>query len=56
MVLSKDKKRFYLTNSLEEVEILDIATRKSIDHFSMSEGATSGPTSGAWFRIRSIVS
>ncbi len=38
MVLSKDKKRFYLTNSLEEVEILDIATRKSIDHFSMSEG------------------
>jgi hypothetical protein len=38
MVLSKDKKRFYLTNSLEQVEILDIATRKSIDHFSMSEG------------------
>lgn len=38
MVLSKNKKRFYLTNSLEEVEILDIATRKSIDHFSMSEG------------------
>ena len=38
MVLSKDKKRFYLTNSLEDVEILDIATRKSIDHFSMSEG------------------
>ena len=36
--LSKDKKRFYLTNSLEEVEIIDIATRKSIDHFSMSEG------------------
>ena len=38
MVLSKDKKRFYLTNSLEDVEILDIATRKSIDRFSMSEG------------------
>src|SRR5713101_6425083 len=38
MVLSKNKKRFYLTNSLEDVEILDIATRKSIDHFSMSEG------------------
>ena len=38
MVLSKDKKRFYLTNSLEEVEILDVASRKSIDHFSMSEG------------------
>jgi DNA-binding beta-propeller fold protein YncE len=38
MVLSKDRKRFYLTNSLEQVEILDVATRKSIDHFSMSEG------------------
>ena len=38
MVLSKNKKRFYLTNSLEDVEILDIATRKSIDHFSMKEG------------------
>jgi hypothetical protein len=40
MVLSKDRKRFYLTNSLEQVEILDVATRKSIDHFSMSEGPT----------------
>jgi hypothetical protein len=39
MVLSKNKKRFYLTNSLEEVEILDVAARKSIDHFSMSEGS-----------------
>jgi hypothetical protein len=39
MVLSKDRKRLYLTNSLEQVEILDVATRKSIDHFSMSEGA-----------------
>src|SRR6185312_935218 len=29
MVLSRDKKRFYLTNSLEDVEILDIAGRKS---------------------------
>jgi hypothetical protein len=38
MVLSKNKKRFYLTNSLEDVEILDIASRKSIDHFSMKEG------------------
>ena len=26
MVISKDKKRFYLTNSLEDVEIIDIAT------------------------------
>jgi WD40-like Beta Propeller Repeat len=38
MVLSKDRKRFYLTNSLEQVEILDVSTRRSIDHFSMSEG------------------
>src|SRR3982751_2600429 len=38
MVLSKDRKRLYLTNSLEDVEILDVASRKSIDHFSMNEG------------------
>ena len=38
MVLSKDHKRFYLTNSLEEVEILDVASRRSIDHFSVKEG------------------
>ncbi|HKB12208.1 MAG TPA: hypothetical protein VKD69_16215 [Vicinamibacterales bacterium] len=38
MVLSKDRKRFYLTNSLEQIEVLDLATRKSIDHFSVSEG------------------
>jgi hypothetical protein len=39
MVLSRDKKRFYVVNSLsEQVEIIDIASRKSIDHFSLSEG------------------
>jgi len=38
MVLSRDRKHFYLTNSLEQVEILDVAARKTIDHFSMSEG------------------
>jgi hypothetical protein len=39
MVLSHNKKRFYLVNSLsEQVEIIDIASRKSIDHFSLSEG------------------
>ena len=37
--MSKDKKRFYLDElGSEEVEILDIATRKSIDHFTLSEG------------------
>jgi hypothetical protein len=39
MVLSRDKKRFYVVNSLsEQVEIIDIASRKSIDHFTLSEG------------------
>jgi DNA-binding beta-propeller fold protein YncE len=39
MVLSKDRKRFYLVNSLSEhVEIIDVAARKSIDHFTLSEG------------------
>src|SRR5262245_7702157 len=39
MVMSKDRKRFYLVNSLaEQVEIIDVAGRKSIDHFTLSEG------------------
>jgi len=39
MVLSRDKKRFYVVNSLsQQVEIIDIASRKSIDHFTLSEG------------------
>jgi len=47
--LSKDKKKFYLTNSLsEQVEILDIASRKSLDHFTLSEGRKK-------VRIRSMI-
>src|SRR5256885_15462134 len=39
MFLSKDRKRFYLMNSLlEQVEIIDVGTRKSIDHFTLSDG------------------
>jgi len=39
MTLTKDRKRFYLVNALsEQVEIIDIAARKSIDHFTLSEG------------------
>ena len=39
MVLTKDKRRFYLVNAVsEQVEIIDIAARKSIDHFTLSEG------------------
>src|SRR6476619_887508 len=36
MTLSKDKKRFYLLNSLADtVEIIDVAARKSVDHFTL---------------------
>jgi hypothetical protein len=39
MIHSKDRKRFYLINApADQVEILDIASRKTIDHFSLSEG------------------
>ena len=39
MTLSNDRKRFYAVNAVgEEVEIFDLAARKSIDHFSLSEG------------------
>jgi DNA-binding beta-propeller fold protein YncE len=39
MFLSKDRKRFYLVNSLsQQVEIIDVAGRKSIDHFTLSDG------------------
>jgi hypothetical protein len=49
LTLSKDKKKFYLVNSLsEQVEILDIAARKSIDHFTLSEGRKK-------VRIRSLI-
>src|SRR5207248_762748 len=37
MILSKDRRRFYLVNALgEEVEIIDIASRRSMDHFTLS--------------------
>ena len=49
LTLSRDKKRFYLVNSLsEQVEIIDIASRKSIDHFTLSEGRKK-------VRIRSMI-
>jgi hypothetical protein len=49
LTLSKDKKHFYLVNSVsEEVEIIDLATKKSIDHFTLSEGRKK-------VRIRSMI-
>src|SRR5207249_798769 len=37
MVLSRDRKRFYVVNSLsQEVEIVDSAARRSIEHFTKS--------------------
>lgn len=37
--LSQDRKRFYLENiAFEDIEILDIASRQSIDSFRLSEG------------------
>jgi hypothetical protein len=37
--LSRDKKRFYTVEAhMEKVEIIDIATRKTLDTFSLSEG------------------
>lgn len=39
LTLSEDKKRFYYTNTMyEDVEIADIASRKVIDTFRLSEG------------------
>jgi len=39
MTLSKDRKKFYLVNSLgEEVEIIDIPSHQSVDRFTLSEG------------------
>ena len=49
LTLSKDKKKLYLINAVsEQVEILDIANRKSIDHFTLSEGKKK-------VRIRSMI-
>src|SRR5262245_48037569 len=39
MVLSPDRKRFYVTNAnMEDIEVVDIASRKVIDSFRMSDG------------------
>jgi len=39
MVLSRDRKRFYLVNAQgESVEIIDVNARRSLDHFTLSEG------------------
>jgi hypothetical protein len=41
LILSGDKKRFYVLDStLEKVEIVDIASRKSLDTFTLSSGPT----------------
>ena len=41
LILSADKKRFFvLDSSLEKVEIVDIAARKTVDTFTLSSGAT----------------
>jgi hypothetical protein len=49
LTLSKDKKHFYLVNSIsEEVEILDVATKKTVDHFTLSDGRKK-------VRIRSMI-
>jgi len=45
--LSEDRKRFYLHNILyEDIEIVDIASRKSIDNFRLSEGNKKARISG----------
>ena len=39
MVMSRDRKRFYLVNAPgESVEIVDVNARRSLDHFTLSEG------------------
>ncbi|HVQ13970.1 MAG TPA: hypothetical protein VMS40_10275, partial [Vicinamibacterales bacterium] len=49
MTLSKDRKKFYVVNALaDQVEILDVATRKSLDHFTLSEARKK-------VRIRSMI-
>jgi DNA-binding beta-propeller fold protein YncE len=41
LTLSLDKKRFYVLDStLEKIEIVDIASRKTVDTFTLSSGAT----------------
>ena len=49
VTISKDKTRFYIVNALaDQVEIVDIATRKSVDHFTLSEARKKT-------RIRSLI-
>jgi hypothetical protein len=39
MIMSRDRKRFYLINApAQSVEIIDVNARKSLDHFTLSEG------------------
>jgi hypothetical protein len=41
LILSADKKRFYVLDStLEKIEIVDIASRKTVDTFTLSSGPT----------------
>jgi hypothetical protein len=41
LILSSDRKRFYVLDSTyEKVEIVDIATRSTVDTFTLSSGAT----------------
>ena len=41
LILSSDKKRFYVLDStLEKIEIVDIASRKTLDTFTLSSGPT----------------
>lgn len=41
LILSLDKKRFYVLDSTyEKIEIVDIASRKTLDTFTLSSGAT----------------
>jgi hypothetical protein len=41
LILSADKKRFYvLDSSYEKIEVVDIASRKTIDTFTLSSGPT----------------
>jgi DNA-binding beta-propeller fold protein YncE len=41
LILSSDRKRFYVLDStLEKVETVDIASRKTLDTFTLSSGAT----------------
>jgi hypothetical protein len=49
LTLSKDKKSFYLVNALADtVEVIDVAGRKSVDRFTLSDGRKKT-------RIRSLI-